>query len=172
MEFLKLIAPHIVPLLQTLTWVTLIGATILFFRKDIRLLLGETRERIKNGGGFELGPLKLLEQRVNEVRGEMDVAQSFLLSMGDDMYGNLKKLASDDFGPYELHEKSGLERELYHLRAIGYIKVRSIRGIPRSGDDLSQHVRATDVGKRFVELREKHANRMARAPSQPPTVLQ
>jgi hypothetical protein len=74
--------------------------------------------------------------------------------MGSDMYSNLKKLSSGKFGPYRIEESSGLERELYHLRDIDYIRVNSIRALPRSGENLSDHVQITPIGKRFVELRE------------------
>jgi hypothetical protein len=68
------------------------------------------------------------------------------------MYVNLKKLASGNFGQYEISK--GLERELYHLRDIGYIKVTSIKAIPKSGENLSDHIEVTETGKMFVELRE------------------
>ena len=76
--------------------------------------------------------------------------------MGPHLYENLKKFATDHFGPFEFGEWSGLERELYFLRLIGYIQVDSIRKIKKigSGDNLSKFVQITPTGKNFVELRE------------------
>lgn len=68
------------------------------------------------------------------------------------MYTNLKKLASGYFGPYE--GTRALERELYHLRDIAYIEVDSIHAIPKTGLNLSEHVKITEAGKEFVDLRE------------------
>jgi hypothetical protein len=47
-----------------------------------------------------------------------------------------------------------LKRELYHLRDIGYIRVTAIRAVPSRGNDLSSHIAVTDIGRRFIELRE------------------
>jgi hypothetical protein len=70
------------------------------------------------------------------------------------MYFNLKKIASGNFGPYEIAHWSGLQRELYYLRDIGYIEVDSVSKLPQKGDNLSDCVRITDLGRKFVELRE------------------
>ncbi|PZN85182.1 MAG: hypothetical protein DM484_01715 [Candidatus Methylumidiphilus alinenensis] len=81
------------------------------------------------------------------------------------MYFNLEKLAATDpFGKYE--KTKGLERELYHLRDIGYVDIESIKAIPESGDDLSKYVKITDTGKAFVKLRatfSKEQNRDIKA---------
>ena len=55
-----------------------------------------------------------------------------------------------------------LETELYHLRNLGYVilknqKARSIREIPGSGDELSDYIRVTEGGKKYIEIREKRA---------------
>jgi hypothetical protein len=76
--------------------------------------------------------------------------------MGDAMYTNLKKIASGNFGHYKIQKSSGLERELYYLRDIGYIAVNSISNLPKDGDNLSDYVKITKAGKQFVNLRESY----------------
>jgi len=81
------------------------------------------------------------------------VSKLFLLTMSEPMFFNLKKLARrEGFGSFEMEEP--LQRELYHLRDIGYIEVPAIREIPKSGSNLSEYVKVTGAGREFVELRE------------------
>lgn len=79
------------------------------------------------------------------------ISELFLTTMAPLMYENLKKLVSGHFGEYQMSK--GLERELYHLRDIGYIDVPSIKAIPKNGTDLTEHVKITSTGRQFVELR-------------------
>ena len=148
-----------VPLFQTLLWILFALILILIFRPEIKLLRDVLEQRLRKGSSVEIGPIKIGELRaeldfvregLNEVNEK--VASLFLTTMAPPMYVNLKKLASGEFGPYEVSK--GLERELYHLRDIGYIEVASIRAIPKSGTNLSDHVKVTGTGRMFVELRE------------------
>lgn len=75
-----------------------------------------------------------------------------LLSLSESMYKNLKKFAAGNFGAYEMSD--GLEREIYYLRDIGYVEVGRIRDIPHQGNNLSEYVKITDLGKQFIELRK------------------
>lgn len=154
MEYLKQILPALIPLFQSLVWVILIVSLIFYFREDLQLLRRELQRRIKSGDPFELGPLKLLERKVEIVENEVNINKQFLLSMGSAMYFNLKKIASGNFGPYEIAEWSGLQRELYYLRDIGYVQVDSISKLPKTGSNLSDYVRITNIGRKYVELRE------------------
>lgn len=154
MEYLAQILPDLIPLLQSLLWVIFAISLIIYFRNDIQILRSELQRRIKSGDPFEVGPLKLLERKVEKVENDINITQQFLLSMGYAMYLNLKKIASGNFGPYEIAEWSGLARELYYLRDIGYIRVDSISKLPKKGDNLSDYVRITNIGRKFVELRE------------------
>ena len=94
--------------------------------------------------------LQAVRDRVQEL--DHKVTQLFLITMSPDMYHNLEKLADGSFGDYKM--STGLERELYHLRDIGYIQVPRIKAIPKEGSELAQHVRITDTGKEFVRLRQ------------------
>ena len=95
--------------------------------------------------------MNAVKEQVSETSDKIN--RLFMLTMSPAMYKNLRKLASGRFGHYKMNK--GLERELYHLRDIGYIEVESIKQIPRpSGEDLSAHVTITETGKEFVELRE------------------
>lgn len=147
-----------IPLIQTLLWVGLIIIVAALFRNEIRLFREALVKRLVNGNSIEIGPIKLGEIRkeLDSVRGELNdtnllISQLFLTTMSQTMFDNLKKLETGCFGSYKM--SLGLERELYHLRDIGYIEVPSIKAIPESGDDLSKHIKITPTGKQFVALR-------------------
>lgn len=146
----------LVPLFQSTVWVILIAWLLYYFRQDVQLLRRELQKRIESGEQLELGPLKLqkIEDKVIAVEKDVNITKQFLLSMSKPMYENLVKIASGDFGPYRIEKGSGLQRELYHLRDIGYIAVQSIRSIPNVGANLSDYVQITPIGKEFIQLRE------------------
>lgn len=81
------------------------------------------------------------------------VTKTFLSSMSPEMYGNLEKLGSGHFGPYEM--SSALDRELRHLRDVGYIKVDSIKEIPEKEENLSKFITVTQTGKDYIKLRQE-----------------
>lgn len=148
-----------VPLLQTVLWVSLILGLVFVFRAEVSLLRKTFAERVSQGaavkvGLFELGELRdemrSLRTGLDDVNKRID--KLFLATISQPMYENLKKLAAGRFGVYEM--SPALERELYHLRDIGYIDVFSIKAIPKTGSNLSEHVKITQSGKEFVSLRE------------------
>ena len=96
-----------------------------------------------------------LQDRIDQVQKHVNdiVAELFVATMSQAMFENLKKIASDHFGSFELGKP--LERELYHLRAIGYVEIPSIQAIPKTGTNLSEYVKATEAGRQFVSLREQ-----------------
>jgi len=109
--------------------------------------------------GFK-AELEVLQKKTSE--NERAITDLILLSMGDDAYLNLRKLATGSFGPYKKEPYVGLETELYHLRNLGYVvlnkdKARSIHEIAESGDELSDYIKVTEAGKKYIELREKRA---------------
>jgi hypothetical protein len=110
--------------------------------------------------GLEID-LSSLNKRLDETMKEVD--NVFLTSMGPDLYMNLKKITSRHFGKYHKNPDGGLDRELRHLRNIGYIEVKdnSISKIPEYGENLSDYVWATDTGMHFVALRESIEQRRA-----------
>ena len=156
MSTFKEMLPNLIPLLQSLLWVALIASLFYYFRQDIQILRDELQRRIKSGEQLELGPVKLqrIEDKVAIVEKDINIAKQFLFSMSKPMYDNLIKIASGNFGPYKMEKGSGLQRELYHLRDIGYIQVHSIRNIPAIGDNLSNYVKITPIGEKFISLRE------------------
>jgi len=156
MSAFKEILVALIPLAQSLVWVGLIAWLFYYFRQDIQLLRRELQKRIESGEQLELGPLKLqrIEEKMATVEKDVNITKQFLLSMNPKMYKNLKKIASGKFQSYKMKQGSGLQRELYHLRDIGYIEVKAIRDIPNEGDNLSDYVEITPTGKKFVDLRE------------------
>ena len=60
LSWLEALAPF-VPLLQTLTWVTLIGVGLVFFRKQCKTILDAIRLRIERGSSIKAGPIELGE---------------------------------------------------------------------------------------------------------------
>lgn len=101
--------------------------------------------------------LDAIQNKIDESKQELYILIS--LSMGKDTYFNLQKLASGAFGKYRKQRNMGLETELYYLRNLGYVelvkdKASSIHEIPETGDQLSDYVRVTDAGLRYIELRK------------------
>ncbi len=150
--------PAFVPLFQTLVWALLALVLGIMLRKELARVRDALVRRVEQGGALDVGPVKFGELRaeLQTVREDLNrvekvVAELFLATMSGAMFENLRKLSSGTFGPY--HRSKALERELYHLRDIGYIEVHSIQAIPEHGQELSQHVKATEAGRKFVLLR-------------------
>jgi len=154
-----------VPLLQTMSWVVLIAIIIVLYRQKISFLLDAISERVIQGSSLKVGPVEIgeLKAELSQVRSGLDevnekIGELFLATMARAMFQNLKKLSEGNFGKYEM--STGLERELYHLRDIGYIEVESIKAIPKSGVNLSDHVVVKPAGREFVALRESTVRSM------------
>ncbi|MEW6594989.1 MAG: pYEATS domain-containing protein [Thermodesulfobacteriota bacterium] len=60
LTWLEALAPF-VPLLQTVTWVVLIGVGLAFFRKQCKMILDAIRLRIERGSSIKAGPIELGE---------------------------------------------------------------------------------------------------------------
>jgi hypothetical protein len=101
--------------------------------------------------------LTTAERKAQENQNRID--NLFLNSMDEDIFYNLKKLASGHFEHYK--RQSALDRQLHHLRDMGYIKCFNIGAIPQEGDDLSRYVTVTEPGKKFVEFREEAEKRQS-----------
>jgi hypothetical protein len=100
--------------------------------------------------------LEVLQNKIDKNKQELYSLIS--LSMGKETYENLQKLANGKFGPYIKEKHMGLEAELYYLRNLGYVELipnsaRSIHEIEESGNELSDHIRVTEAGSRYIELR-------------------
>ena len=152
-----------VPLLQTVFWIAAVFALLFYFRKEIELVRKILTKRLESGSPIKIGPLEIgeLRERVDTVKNELTslnkkVSSLFLTTMSPYMYSNLKKFSSGNFGKYAISK--GLKRELYHLRDIGYIEIKSITSIPKDGNNLSDFIKVTPTGKLFVELRENIDN--------------
>ncbi len=148
-----------IPLIQTSLWVLFAIGLLIFLRKEIRLLRDILAQRLKAGSTLKLGPVEIgeMKHRIENVEKELGftnekIAQLFLATMAEPMYNNLKKIYSGSFGKYKMGR--GLERELYHLRDIGYVEIESIKSIPEHGNNLSDYVKITNTGKEFIQLRE------------------
>jgi hypothetical protein len=114
------------------------------------------------GSRRSMGDLERLRHRLDETdRRTSDLVR---LVLPRDEFQTLRKLAGRRFGPYAMG--GGLERELRHLRQLGYVDVPSIGAIPRHGGELAEAVRITPAGERFVELREQ-LERQAVEPAEP-----
>lgn len=93
--------------------------------------------------------IQTVRDRIEEI--DERVTKLFLITMSPEMYFNLEKLADGTFKNFE--KTAGFERELYHLRDIGYVKIESIRAIPREGPDITKYVTIKEAGREFVRLR-------------------
>lgn len=134
------------------SWPLVLLIVVAILRRDLPTILRDWANRaVKLPGGIELATkddVRALDQKVHTL---------FLRSMSPEMYKNLHKLASGNFGPYEV--KSGLERELRALRDLGFIAIttesRQIGRLPAEGPNLSDHVAVTTIGQEFVKQREQ-----------------
>jgi hypothetical protein len=102
--------------------------------------------------------LDSLQKKVSQ--NEKAIADLILNSMGPGAYDNLKRIAKEDFREYKKPHYQGLETELYHLRNLGYIRLKdntaeSIFDIPEQGPNLLEFIEVTPTGKSYIELREK-----------------
>jgi hypothetical protein len=142
-----------VPLIETGLWVLFATGVLIAFWRPLTQSI-KAGSSFKIGGILELGGISQrmdnVEQQVNDLSDK--VSKLFLYTMSGPMFLNLRKLASGNFGEYEMGD--ALKRELYHLRDIGYIHVESIRDVLLRGENLSRHVSVTPAGLQFVELRE------------------
>jgi hypothetical protein len=149
-----------IPLFQTALWVVAVLIMLVVFRRQIGLLRETIDKRLAGGASLKVGPFEFgeLTDRVNAVENKVDdlserVSRAFLVAMSRPMFGNLVRLSMGNFGHYQMHD--GFERELRHLRDVGYVEIESIRGIPREGSDLSNYVTVTPEGRNFVALRQE-----------------
>jgi hypothetical protein len=151
---------YYIPLIQTMLWIIFSFILIVFLRKEIRLLLDVIKKRLHSGSEFKIGPVEIgeLKSKIDTVEKEVtnvneNVSKLFLMTMAEPMFYNLQKIESENFGKYKISK--GFERELYHLRDIGYVDIESIQSIPKEGEELSKYVHVTQAGKLFVHLREE-----------------
>jgi hypothetical protein len=141
-------------------------AGVLFGAREIGMLVGSMTVvaallvitiRVFDLGSLSVGKdgvraeLKAVKEQIAEADRRID--ELFLQTMSPAMFLNLKKLTSRCFGPYEMGP--GLERELRHLRDIGYVDVRAIGSIPKTGTELAEFAKVTPAGQRFVAMRDQ-----------------
>lgn len=114
-------------------------------------------------GPVEVGELREEIASVRKGLSEINAKISglFLATMSPAMYLNLKKLQQGNFGPYQ--KSKALERELHHLRNIGYVDIGAISMIPETGKLYSEYVKVTETGNSFVELRDMVENERSNA---------
>lgn len=74
-------------------------------------------------------------------------------SMPQPTFSNFQKIATGNFGPFNMSE--GFRQQLRNLRDSGYIVTNSITiaNIPTEGNDLSEFVYCTELGKEFIAQR-------------------
>jgi hypothetical protein len=98
------------------------------------------------------------------IGGAAKIAELFALSMSDDLFAHLDRMASNSYGPYWVDPdmRYGLGPELNYLKILGYIEfgvdssVPDIREMPKGDNpELSEFVRVTKQGEAFIELRKQ-----------------
>jgi hypothetical protein len=110
----------------------------------------------------------ILQRRLTDQGNRID--QLYLLSMSDEAFGQLRKLASGNYGPYWIDPdmRYGLGPELNYFKMLGFIRfdqdgaVPDIRELPK-GDQpqLSRYVSVTDEGHKYVRWRLESEERRA-----------
>jgi hypothetical protein len=71
-------------------------------------------------------------------------------ALTDWQFVNLEKVASGRFGRFTL--SAGLRTDLDVLETRGYVTVR--QPLPAHGEELCEHVSATEAGRHFLALRQ------------------
>jgi hypothetical protein len=131
-----------------------VGAACNNIRKIIRDL-GISDEKINRQLSDLESRQETTESRINETERRID--RIFAYTMSESMFATLKQLSTGRFGPFK--NSAGLRRELRHLRNVGYVTVKgAVVDLPSEGDNLSEFVTVTLVGKQFVQLRETLEN--------------
>jgi hypothetical protein len=102
----------------------------------------------------------LLQRRLNDHSKRID--ELYLLSMSNDAFGQLRKLASGDFGNYwvDPEMRYGLGPELNYFKMLGFIRfdgdpaVPDIRELPKGKQpQLSKYITVTAHGHEFIRRR-------------------
>jgi hypothetical protein len=110
----------------------------------------------------------LLQRRLNDQGKRID--ELYLLSMSDEAFGQLRKLASGNFGRYWVDPdmRYGLGPELNYLKILGFIRfdrdpaVPDIRELPKGNQpQLSSYISVTDHGHEFIRRRLDTERRQA-----------
>jgi hypothetical protein len=79
------------------------------------------------------------------------------LMMPDPVYRNLVKLASKNFGKFNMTD--GFRQQIRSLRDTGFINVKGgVSQLPGNGPELSDYVDVTKLGQEFIDHREKITN--------------
>ncbi len=108
-----------------------------------------------------------LSQRVEEAKSTADdaadkayravetITRFVFNSMPQPTFRNLTKIDSMHFGKFDMTES--FRQELRYLRDSGYIATSGVHigDIPASGDELSEYVFTTDLGKEFIARRRE-----------------
>src|SRR4051812_11910400 len=104
----------------------------------------------------------VLQRRLADQGERID--ELYLLSMSNDAFTQLRKLASGDFGPYWVDPdmRYGLGPELNHLKILGFIRfdrdpaVPDIRELPKGNQpQLSRFISVTEHGHEFIRRRQE-----------------
>ena len=113
-------------------------------------------------GGYKV-KFRALEVKTDQLQANFEKTRTridnlVIRSMSLRTLGNLKKVASGNFGVYYLG--TGISRELSFLESLGYVsfKCKGIDDIPQNGHErnlnLSDFVELTSFGKEYLELRD------------------
>ena len=110
-------------------------------------------------GGWKV-KFQRLKNEQEEQKNDIE-SLKFLIShfVTDDEYKHLRKLADNKDFPYiRGPETSFFHRELHRLRSFGLIEGhhgKGIRTLMNQGGDLKDHFRITDVGRKYLDLRDE-----------------
>jgi hypothetical protein len=164
---------ELVPLIQTLIWVALLLAVLIFLRPEIILIRRVLTERVERGGAVKIGPLEIGELRdeihhIEKRQGAIEERQGTLESRMVRMLitvlvtefevQKLKGLAAE--GPFNVSFHWDMQNELKHLDAMRLVQPRegyglvSIQDHSQSGEqfDLKRYVQITDRGIEYLKL--------------------
>jgi hypothetical protein len=131
----------------------------------------------------QIGNFKIeqLEKKVTEQAEQIDIQRKILddlalYSMAFYIYDKLKYLclgtlpeSAGRYGEYKYHPDEAFDHDLHYLRDHGYLELFQIAQL-QPGENLVGKLVPTEMGRRFVELKEARLARLdgdARTPAVP-----
>lgn len=110
------------------------------------------------------GPLEIglggIKAQLGQVQRNLDLTNRRLAAlvstmMYGPMYENLNKFRGGSFGHFKADE--WFIEELKLMRMLGLVQGEWPGGLPKEGKDLSEHLRITPTGRKYIELCESLA---------------
>jgi hypothetical protein len=155
----------LVPLFQSLLWISFAFILILIFRPEINLLRKVLVRRLEGGSEFGLGPIKIgklvaeMTHRQNAMESQVKVLRLLVTGLvTSPAKDHMRGLAAE--GPFFVWFHHDMMAELKHLDALRYVLPNQGGGLNNIYErhdnaekfNLKQYVHITDSGREYLRL--------------------